>query len=305
MDDMKKSSCEVFAQYSSYWTFIANCVFNGFLSYTATMLNIVTIYAIRKTSSLPETSKTLLLSLAVSDVGVGLLIEPFYISLLVKGLQQSPSGCSTNKVFEIIVVLFSTASFWGVVTISIDRFLALHFHLRYQELVTQKRAVAVVISIWLLSTFLSSMKLWLPPNTHSLSLCICMVIGLLLTTLVYIRIYLTVRRHKNQIQVQQVQNAAPNGEIANFASLIKSAIGTFYVYLVFLVCYLPIFICFTAIAIYGQSVALNIFLPFSCTLVSLNSSLNPVIYCWKMKHIRHAIMNILRNMSWLRDRAAH
>jgi len=305
MDDMKKSSCEVFAQYSSYWTFIANCVFNGFLSYTATMLNIVTIYAIRKTSSLPETLKTLLLSLAVSDVGVGLLIEPFYISLLVKGLQQSPSGCSTNKAFEIIVVLFSTASFWGVVTISIDRFLALHFHLRYQELVTQKRAVAVVISIWLLSTFLSSMKLWLPPNTHSLFLCIGTVIGLLLTTLVYIRIYLTVRRHKNQIQVQQVQNAAPNGEIANFASLIKSAIGTFYVYLVFLVCYLPIFICFTAIAIYGQSVALNIFLPFSCTLVFLNSSLNPVIYCWKMKHIRHAIMNILRNMSWLRDRAAH
>ena len=302
---MKKSSCEVFAQYSSYWTFIANSVFNGFLSYTAIMLNIVTIHAIRKTSSLPETLKTLLLSLAVSDVGVGLLIEPFYISILVKGLQQSPLGCSTNKAFEIIVVLFSVASFWGVVIISIDRFLALHFHLRYQELVTHKRVVAVVISIWLLSTFLSSMKLWLPPNIHSLFLGIGTVIGLLLTTLVYIRIYLTVRRHKNQIQVQQVHNAAPNGEIANFASLIKSAIGTFYVYLVFLVCYLPIFICFTAIAIYGQSVALNRFLPFSCTLVFLNSSLNPVIYCWKMKHIRHAIMNILRNMSWLRDRAAH
>ena len=55
---------------------IANCVFNSFLSYTAIMLNIVTIHAIRKTPSLPKTLKTLLLSLAVSDVGVGFLVQP-------------------------------------------------------------------------------------------------------------------------------------------------------------------------------------------------------------------------------------
>ena len=46
------------------------------------MLNIVTIHAIRKNSSLPTTIKTLLLSLAVSDVFVGLMIQPFYISVL-------------------------------------------------------------------------------------------------------------------------------------------------------------------------------------------------------------------------------
>ena len=54
-------------------TNIANCVFHSFLSYTAIMLNIVTIHAISKTSSLPNTLKTFLLSLTVSDVGVGLL----------------------------------------------------------------------------------------------------------------------------------------------------------------------------------------------------------------------------------------
>ena len=97
------------------------------------------------------------------------------------------------------------------------------------------------------------------------------------------------RRHKNQIQFQQVYNAEPTGETANFASLIKSAIGMFCVYLVFLVCYLPNFICFATITIYGQSIVLNRFLLFSCSLLSLNSSLNPVINCWKMKHIRYAI----------------
>ena len=267
------------------------------------MLNIITIYAIRKTSSFPKTLKTLLLSLASSDVGVGLLIQPFYISLLIKWSQQTDPACNTYKAFDMLMNLFSTASFCGVVAISVDRFLAIHLHLRYQELVTYKRVVAVVILIWLLSAFFSSLTLWVPPNILSLFICVGVVTGLFVTTLVYVRIYLAVRRHKNQIQAQQVQNAVPTSEITNFASLVKSAIGMFCVYLVFLVCYLPVFICFAAIAIYGLSIALNRLLLFSCTLLFLNSSLNPVIYCWKMRHFRHSIANILRNMSRLRNRA--
>ena len=86
--------------------------------------------------------------------------------------------------------------------------------------------------------------------------CMGTVIGLLFTTLAYIKIYWAVRRHKNQNRVQQVQNAE------NFASLIKSAVGTFYVFLVFLACYLPIFICLTAIAIYDPNIALKRLLLF-------------------------------------------
>jgi len=55
------------AGYSSY---VANSVFSTFVCYTAIMLNSVTIHAIRKTSSLPKPLKTLLLSLAVSDLQV-------------------------------------------------------------------------------------------------------------------------------------------------------------------------------------------------------------------------------------------
>ena len=269
------------------------------------MLNVVTIHAIRQTSSLPMPLRTLLLSLAVSDACVGLVGQPFYISLLVNGLQQNNPGCSMYKAFDILVLFFSTASFFGVVAVSVDRFLAIHLHLRYQELVTHKRVVAVAISIWVLSAFLSLMALLIHPDTRTLFVCIGTVVGLVLTAVAYIRIYLAVRRHKNQIQALQVQQVQ-NGEIANFASLIKSAVGTFYVYLVFLACYLPIFTCMAALKIFGSNIALQKLLLFSVTFVFLNSSLNPVIYCWKMRHIRHAIMDILRNiMSWYRNRTSH
>jgi len=310
---MRKSICELLLRYyptvsdneDFYSMYVSNIALNSFLCYTAIMLNIVTIHAIRKTPSLPKTLKTLLLSLAVSDVAVGLVIQPFYISLLVTWLQENYPACRTYMAFDITMGFFSRASFYNVVAITIDRFLAIHLHLRYHETVTYKSVVTVVISIWLISAFLVSMALWVPSDVRTLFVFVSTAVGVLLTTLVYIRIYLTVRRHKNQIQAMQVQNTVQTGEMANSASLYKSAVGTFYVYLVFLICYLPIFIWSAALAVYDPSIALKKYLLFSFTLVFLNSSLNPVIYCWKMRHIRHAVMEILRNMSWLRNRASH
>ena len=286
-------------------TYLANCALDNFLCYAAIMLNIVTIHAIRRTSSLPKTLKTLLLSLAVSDVGVGLVVLPFYTSLLVKTLQQNSSNCTTYNVFFVTLHFLSITSFLGVVAVSVDRFLAIHLHLRYQELVTHKRVFAVVISIWVSSALFSLARMWFPAKIHSLVLLICGVIALVLTAVVYIRIYLSVKRHKNQIQALQVQQAGQTSETTYFASLIKSAVGIFYVYLLFFACYLPLFIFLVAFEITGTSIALKKFSFFSLTFVFLNSSLNPVIYCWKMRHVRHSIVDILRNMSWLRSRTSH
>ena len=248
--------------------------------------------------------KTLLLSLAVSDVGVGLIVQPFYISLLVKWLQQNNVGCNTAKAFYIIAHLFFNSSFSNVVAVSVDRFLAIHLHLRYQELVTHKRVVAVVISIWLFSAFVSLLVFWFPLDIYSLLISVIGILGLIVTTMVYIRIYLALRRHKNQIKVQQVQQVKQTGEFAKFSSNIKSSVGVFYVYIVFLVCYLPYLFSLVAPQIKGPSIVLKRFALFSLTLICLNSSFNPVIYYWKMGHIRHAVINMLRNMSLFKSRAS-
>ena len=200
---MTKSSCESVLPFSPkvsdveelHSTYIANCVLNSFLSFTAILLNIVTIHAVRKTSSLPKTLRTLLLSLAVSDLGVGLFVQPFYISLLAKWLQHRIPNCITIKVF-----FFTMLSFFGVVAVTVDRFLAIHLHLRYQELVTHKRVLAVTISIWVLSPLISLISLWVSPATRSLFHGIAAIGCFLLTVVVYIRIYLVVRRHNNEIQ---------------------------------------------------------------------------------------------------------
>ena len=93
---MKNPVCDEVLQYQptdmenenlKSW-YIVNSVFNAFLAFSAIILNSVTIQALRKTSSLPKLLKTLLLSLAVSDLGVGLLVQPFYLGILVNWLLQ-------------------------------------------------------------------------------------------------------------------------------------------------------------------------------------------------------------------------
>ena len=108
-------------------------------------MNLLMIYGIRKCSSLPQTWKTFLLSLAVSDVGVGLVVQPFYSVFLVNCLQQNDSGCNTIMIFQILGNFLPQLRSWVL------WFLAVHLHLSYKELVTHRRVVVVVISVWVLS----------------------------------------------------------------------------------------------------------------------------------------------------------
>ena len=155
---------------------------------------------------------------------------------------------------------------------------------------------------WMCSAFVSSSILWKSRGTRDFIVSVSVAFGFIITFVVYIRIYLTIQRHKNQIYSLQVQVVAQSNDMKKFAVLVKSILGMFYAYLVFLICYLPFFICTAFVGIYGSSVLLKKSFLFPLTLMLLNSSLNPVIYFWKMRHIRHAIMEMLRNISQRRNR---
>ena len=283
-------------------TLVASCAINAFLSFTAIVLNVITIQALRKTASLSKTLKTLLLSLAVSDLGVGLLAQPLYIATLVIKIDQSTLfGCSvqfTSRILRLLGYVFLPASFFGIFALTVDRFLAIHLHLRYQEVVTFKRIVALVISIWVLSSALSVLAL-----KENLEKVLSSVIGIIASVCLIIagvlccKMHAVVRRHRNEINsALQVQQVAQNGKLASDARLKKTALATFYMYIVFLGCYVPYFCVRAASIISGESVLRQHLFYYFLTLMYLNSSLNPLVYCWKMRNIRQAVMSVLRNL---------
>ena len=279
------------------YLYLTLCVFNAYLSYTATMLNIAAIYAIRKTSSLSKNLKTLLLSLAISDLGVGLLVQPMFVAYVMDSKQNNETNESYNTIHIACLIpanFFIYTSLFSVTALCADRFLAIHLHLRYQELVTYKRLATVVVSIWVISAFISLIRFLLPKNIMYVSFAVIQSACTITATSLSVKLYLTIRRHINQIQVPQV---AQNDQEESVQRKGKSAMVSLYVYLVFIVCYLPNICVLITIASNSEPrIDVNHLHFYTVTLSFLNSTLNPLIYCWKMKRIQHTIVGALRNL---------
>ena len=127
------------------------------------------------------------------------------------------------------------ASLLTLSTIALDRLLAVSLHLRYQELVTSKRVTIVLISIWLTSCITALIYIFLPKSNEMVA-AVILLVGYVLTTVAYVRIYKVVKYHQNQIYSQnQLQNAQTREALRQR----KSAYNALFVYFVFLVCYLP------------------------------------------------------------------
>ena len=189
------------------------------------------------------------------------------------------------------------ASFFSIVALSADRFLVIRLQLRYQDAVTHKRAIAGVISFWLLSAVLPLIRLreWLPEDIFFISTVTIQFISLITAGLSYFKIFLALRQHAAQVQDVPVESGERN-EAVNATRERKGAFGVFYVYLALMACYLPT-ICFNiAENVIGPvrtslGYKVNLYLTI---LLALNSSLSPLIYCWKMRRIRQTMINILR-----------
>ena len=118
------------------------------------------------------------------------------------------------------------------------------------------------------------------------------VICLLLSTLCYFRIFQIVRRHKTQIQAQH--RAVKNDDNLNIMRLKKSTTNSFVFYIVLIFCNFPMFISF----IFLEGKMENFAQKWSiyATFVFMNSSINPVLYCWRLRDLRSAIVKTARTM---------
>ena len=108
---------------------------------------------------------------------------------------------------------------------------------------------------------------------------VILVVCVIITGLLYCKIYAAVRHHRNQMRALQVQQELQNGEKAvNAERLRRSALTTFYVYVVYLVCYLPIS-CVVFAKTNGETALLSRLWYFTLTLVYLKGTVSRYCAC--------------------------
>ena len=277
-----------------YAAIIPNIAVSSFLCYTTAMMNIVTIYALGKTSSILKPLKILLLSLAVSDLCTGLLSLPLNIAWQIQMLR-----CNLDKIPAVLNVFCSNflylSSLLGLTVLSADRFVAIQMPLRYKELVTHKRVVIIVIAKWLFCAIFTVIDLFFTPKDFSFAIHFTIESTcFFLSTCFSFKVYLTANLHRHRFLARSQQVAQSNER--TLARLRKSALGTFWIYLVFWACYLPNFIVYCIFHLKNVHTEMQTLETCAATLVYVNSYLNPIIYCWKMRPIRRTMMNSLRGL---------
>lgn len=218
-------------------------VFYLSFSIVAALGNLLVIRALRKASSIPCNLKKLFLSLAFSDLAVGLYVQPglgvIYALALNASVSENrnlnflcPSLLTANM---FLAYMLTGASFFTNAAIALDRSLAVILPLRYQALATEKRVDFAIVLSWLTSAFAGCMLILIPGKTY-VAASVFEVLGLLALTGAYYRIFKVVRRHRKQIHSQhQVQNR----QAITFLRGQKSALSASYVYFLCLICYLP------------------------------------------------------------------
>ena len=302
---MAEQTCT--ARFLDYWIklvshrrsfFLGFCVLNFVFSLVATLGNLLVIRALMKNSTIPATVKKLFLSLAFSDLAVGLCSQLMTAIISAVMLKMASSEddlaffCPTVLIVLIYFMhLLAFASFLNVTVIAGDRLLAVLLHLRYEELITPKSVSIVLVSLWLTSCVSAFLYIFLPKGI--VMAAVISVIGYVLTTLAYVRIYKVVRYHQNQIYSQ---NQLQNAQTREAHRQRKSAYNSLFLSVVFLACYFPFFPCTILYETNTSEISFLVAHFASIFLIYLNSSVNPLVYCWRYPEIRRSVKSTVKKI---------
>ncbi|XP_078361683.1 melanocyte-stimulating hormone receptor-like [Oculina patagonica] len=264
------------------------------LSITAFLGNVLIIVALRKVTSVHPPSKILLGCLASTDLCVGLITQPLYVAVAMSP-EHSKRCHHLTILFETIGSTFCAVSLLTLTAISVDRLLALLLGLRYRQVVTLKRVWLVIVSIWLFSASVATMVFFNFLIALSIA-CIVLFLCIVTSSFCYIKIYLALRHHQTQVQDHVHQEQQNGGGMSlNIARYRKTVSSALWIQMTLLACYLPYGIVTSTVVITGLQTPFPTHVTIS--LVLLNSTLNPFLYCWKMKEVRQAVKETIK--CWL------
>ena len=279
---------------------------NIFLSMFATLGNSLILIALRNVSSIHPPTKLLFRWLAITDLCVGLLGQPLYIYFwcITISLDNGNRIVELVYVYLFIIRVLVAVSILTAATISVDRFLALLLGLRYRPVVTLRRVRVVITCVWFIAVSNASLYCVGSILFHYESLLASwwtyrafIIFSIIVSTFSYTKIFFTLRHQQAQVRdhVQPEQSSTVRS-VLNIARYKKTVYSVAWIQFAMLACYGPNIVMaflwrFRIIDHSTESMIANDV--FLC-LIFLNSSLNPVLYCWRIKDVRQEVKNIIR-----------
>lgn len=288
----------VYSQDSMRITFIINSTLNAILSVIAILGNTSILWALTRCSStLRSPSKALLFSLALSDLAVGALVQPFYVIYKAAEINDNfRLFCVAGIGFHLSANVFSAVSFLTVTAIALDRLLALHLQKAYNATISLRRVKIVLFlmwsstSLWVL-TWLKNIKIYQIFNITIVCVCLVTCASAYVTLQIRLRKLQTVISSRLQNQDSEPQVSVQVNVYTPHLQMYRRSVTTmFYIYILLILCYAPYLAMFIIVEVTGRDSTKIAALSFSITILFANASLNPFLYCWRIQEIRQEIL---------------
>ena len=272
-------------------TNILTCIFNAVFSSITCAGNFIVLHAIRKDQNLHSPCFILLFS----DLLVGAICQPFLVALKIAELMDNfPTYCTLGIIQNLSGFITSGVSLLTLTAVSIDRLLAVSLHLRYSEIVTVPRVFQTAFSLWIFSITTVIVKFWMKHANWIVLPLVLLFLTLLVIAFTTFKIFHIVRRHQRQINDQNMAALSLQSNTVNALKCKKSAVTVIYIYGLLLIFYLPFGVAMLVEAFIGYTRSVKIAYDYAITAVFMNSLLDPVVYCWRIREIRRAVKNVLR-----------
>ena len=259
--------------------------------------NAVVLWLFFKNESLRTISNGFLASLCVADFLAGLVVDPMYIAVRV--LPQPRKGSILAKVIQMVWIHTTAATVFNLCCVSVDRFIAIRFPFRYQDIITKKRCYAVIIMVWLISLFLPFSRILVGNETTvgdfwlTLSF-IFFVLPLTVVTLCYVWIFTVAKKQASRIKRENIQNSnemnSPARAIQNHKAI--KTIG--FVLGVFIVSWMPSLVVSVVDYVTASDMCVDhklsyIVWPWIEAVGLTSSAINPWIYVFRNGEFREAL----------------
>ena len=278
---------------------------NILLSITATVGNALILVALHKETVLHPPTKLLFRCLAITDLSVGVIIHPitvfFHSSSVTTAISWKTRLNYIEKLHKCSSFVLCQVSILTSGAISVDRLIALLSGLRYRQVVKLPRVRAVITCFWLIAISIGSIYFFW---NLSVALTVASVTALFSLTTAgfsYAKIF---RQLRHRIQVHSVPQGETNGGHAplNIARYKKSVNSAIWVQLALITCYTPFFVVVMLMTYSGKPAEkFQIAFEMTATLSYFNSSLNPILYCWKIRSVRQAAKDTIKQLNCLRS----
>lgn len=275
---------------------ISTCVLNVLFAITSILFNSVILFAIWKTRTLHTPSNTLLSGLAASDLAVGCLLQPLHVAMKLLEIHQHLAPyCHLRIALETLTMVVSGTSFLILTFIAVERYLAVYLHLRYKAIITCQRMAICLAIAWLLPVVGALSRFWLSPRAVATIAGSVIITCLLSNIWAYFKIFCFVKHHTTQIQniTSCLQASGPTMEISKYN---KTVVTMATLLLILIVSYAPFVGVTNAIAFGGKrNRALSTAYTILAIWIYATSSLNPVLYCWRLRDFRQALIRKMFN----------